>query len=82
MFEQGQGVPKSMIEAARWYQMAAEAGNAAAASHLGRLHETGALGSPNLAAALVWYQRAAAGNDANAQLRLEQMREKLTGQKN
>jgi localization factor PodJL len=59
MFEKGQGVPKNLGEAVRWFRLAAEAGDSTAATHLGWLQETGALGQPDLAAARTWYERGA-----------------------
>ena len=37
MYENGQGVPKDEAEAARWYKMAADQGNATARQNLARL---------------------------------------------
>jgi TPR repeat protein len=45
LYERGNGVPKDMAAAAKWFQKSAAAGNPTAAAHLGRLYRLG-LGVP------------------------------------
>jgi localization factor PodJL len=50
--------------------VAAEQGSASALRALGLLHESGALGKPDIAAARAWHEQAAAAGDAIAQAHL------------
>jgi TPR repeat protein len=55
----GHGVPKDLAEAARWFEMAAREGSAAAQLHLGRAYVGGQGVAVNPAEAVHWYREAA-----------------------
>jgi uncharacterized protein len=56
----GDGVPQDAVQAARWYEMAAKAGDPVAENQIGYFNQTG-IGVPvNLPRAAHWYQLAAA----------------------
>jgi uncharacterized protein len=58
-YEKGIGVPKSYVEAARWYRKAADQGDAAAMKNIGQLYEEG-LGVPeDWMEAARWYGKSA-----------------------
>ena len=67
MFDQGLGVKKSDVEAARWYLMAAKGGDVSAQLKMGTLYEAGAGVAEDLSAASYWYGEASkgAGKDAD-----------------
>jgi len=66
-----EGDPASHEKAARWYRLAAEAGEASAQRALGRALRRGALGlKVDLGAARRWYAAAAEQGDAGAELAL------------
>lgn len=65
------GDPASLENAARWYRLAAEAGEANAQRALGRASKRGALGLPvDLGAAKRWYAAAADQGDSGSELAL------------
>lgn len=80
MYDKGNGVPKDIDEALRWYRMAAEQGNAQAQSYLGDMATIG-VGVPlgvdvyarAMAEAVRWYRKAAAQGYAAAQFKLGEM---------
>ena len=76
MFEQGLGVEKSDVEAARWYLKAARSGDVASQLKIGTLYEAGQGLAVDLGSATYWYGEAAKGsaNDASA---AQQARERL-----
>ncbi len=59
LYENGEGVDQSYLEAARWYREAALMGHAEAQYDLGVLYENGEGLSQDHTAALGWYLRAA-----------------------
>ena len=59
MYHWGNGMPKDLAEAARWYRLAAEQGHTDAQRRLGHMYSKG-LGTPkNDDEALRWYKLAA-----------------------
>jgi Sel1 repeat len=68
MYDRGQGVPQSDVEAARWFRMAAEQGDVTSQSTLGSIYLFGEEGVPqNYAEAKRWSLKAALHGDAHAQ---------------
>lgn len=68
MYEEGEGVPKDMVQALSWYSKAADTGYAIAASYLGALYGAGDVVPKNDSLSWTWYERSAALGDAKAQL--------------
>lgn len=66
----GKGVPKSELEAVRWYKAAADAGYAPAQANLGYCYDTGFGVAVEPAEAVKWYQLAAVQGNAFAQYNL------------
>jgi hypothetical protein len=66
-YRQGNGVPRDLVLARRWAQMAAEAGHAGAMNDLGQMMEAGLGGDGDQAAAAHWYGAAARRGSAEAQ---------------
>jgi hypothetical protein len=66
MYEQGLGVPKSDVEAARWFRAAAERGDVGAQLKIGSLYEQGAGVARDLDSAGFWYGEAAKGGAKDA----------------
>jgi TPR repeat protein/tRNA A-37 threonylcarbamoyl transferase component Bud32 len=70
-YRRGQGVPRDLAEAAKWYRKAAERGDAKSQWELSRLLESGEGGvGKDLAAAVGWTRKAADQGHAGAQNRL------------
>lgn len=71
MYASGRGVPKDDVEAVKWYQKAAEQGNADGQYNLGSMYEQGRGLPTNLTEAVYWYRQASQGGnqDATAALR-------------
>jgi hypothetical protein len=59
MYDSGRCVPQDNVEAAKWYRMAAEQGNAEAQIHLGFLFENGRGVPRDYVLAHMWYDLAA-----------------------
>jgi len=59
MHETGEGVPQDYSEAAKWYRLAGEQGDALAQTRLGFMYEMGKGGSQNFAEAAKWLRLAA-----------------------
>jgi TPR repeat protein len=64
MYQSGQGVPQSDIEALKWYRKAAEKGYAQAQFNLGRMYEKGTGVPRDEAEAAKWYRKAAQQSEA------------------
>ena len=75
MYANGEGVLKDETEAARWYRLAAEQGNAAAQYNLGVMYSNGQGVLKDEAEAARWYRLAAEQGLANAQFILGLMYE-------
>jgi S1-C subfamily serine protease len=75
MYDDGKGLPKNEVEAAKWYRRAAEQGDAFAQKHLGIKYENGEGLPKNEVEAAKWYRRAAEQGDAFAQMLLAAMYE-------
>ena len=74
MYQTGQGVPPDMMEAARWYHMAADQGNAMAQMNLGMMYNFG-MGVPqDYVEAEKWFRPAAEQGITVAQLNLKRTR--------
>jgi localization factor PodJL len=69
-YARGDGVPKDLESAARWYTSAAQAGMAPAQFNLGVLHEEGEGVKQDPRQALLWYIAAAEQGHQEAQFRL------------
>ena len=70
MCASGQGVPKDAAQAAKWFRLAADQGDASAQTSLGTMYASG-LGVPqDYAQAEKWYWLAADQGDAVAQIML------------
>ncbi|WP_277870245.1 tetratricopeptide repeat protein, partial [Vibrio breoganii] len=65
MYQTGTGVIENRKEAVRWYEKAANQGNAFAQGKLGWMYETGTGVIENHKEAVRWYEKAA--NQGNAQ---------------
>ena len=70
LYSEGLGVKKDAVQAAHWFRLSAEQGNAVAALNLGLAYETGAGVGKDLAQAEKWYALAAGKGLAPAQTRL------------
>jgi len=68
--DRGAGVGRNRTEAARWYQKAADAGNADAQFALGNLYTKGDGVPKSEPEAIKWYQKAAAQGHAKARREL------------
>jgi alpha/beta superfamily hydrolase len=66
----GDGVAKDLAEAVRWYQAAAERGNADAQNDLAVMYDAGNGVTEDDAEAVRWYRRAAAAGNPSAQYNL------------
>lgn len=62
-YEEGDGVEQNCVEAARWYRMAAEQGDAISQDSLGQLYYDGRGVEQNYAEAAQWFQKAADQNE-------------------
>ncbi len=69
-YEEGNGVTKDAVEAAKWYGKAAESGYADAQFNLGLCYRDGVGVAKNAAEAVKWFQKAADQNFAEAQYNL------------
>jgi len=69
-YERGQGVAPDLVQANRWYRVAAEAGEVDALYNLGTLHEHANGGLRDAQEALRWFRLAADQRDSQAQLNL------------
>ena len=65
-FEQGDGVTKDYVEAAKWYQKAAEQNYAPAQYNLGVMYQNGGGVTQNVMEAFKWFYLAAAQGNADA----------------
>ena len=75
MYKHGQGVQQDHDEAARWYRLAAEQGNANAQNNLGTMYADGQGVKKDDAEALRWWRKAADQGHAKAQEQLRSMKE-------
>jgi hypothetical protein len=78
MYEQGLGVGKSDVEAARWYRSAAERGDVTSQLKIGSLYQDGTGVAKDLGNASYWYGEAAKGGVDFADV-ARQARERLAG---
>jgi len=69
-YYRGRGVPQNDSEAAKWFRLAADKGNAAARFTLGVMYGEGRGVPQDYAEAARWYRRAAEQGDAQAQYNL------------
>ncbi len=79
MYDLGQGVPKDLVEAVRWYRLSAEQGNAQAQFALAEMYKNGDGVERSLPEALRWYRKAADQGNPGAQLLLGVLYESGTG---
>ncbi|KAF9131463.1 hypothetical protein BGW39_001776 [Mortierella sp. 14UC] len=70
MYELGQGVEPSDVEAVTWYRKAADYGNAEAQFSLGRLYDYGRGIKEDIVDAAQWYRQAAAQGHVDAQVKM------------
>lgn len=73
MYDTGNGVAEDSVEAAKWYQLAADKGYPTALNNLAALYLRGRGVSPDTDRAVALYQRAARGGDPVAQTNLGQL---------
>lgn len=73
MFEEGRGVKKDFIEAAKWFRSAADQGHAEAQCRLGFMHHNGQGVKQNDKEAAKWFQLAADQGHAEALYNPHQM---------
>ena len=66
----GNGVPRDVALAARWYEKAAQSGNSDAQNQIGYFYQTGTGVPVDLVRALHWYQLATASGSAAGKLNL------------
>lgn len=59
MYEKGNGVTKDYVEAARWYEKAAEKGDKSAQFNLGYAYQHGEGVSQDYAKFVLWYKKSA-----------------------
>ena len=69
-YAHGHGVPKDVVQAAKWYRKAADQGNAAAQFNLGVSYHNGEGVEKDVAQAISWYSKAADQGDVKAQFNL------------
>ena len=74
-YEEGEGTPKSIKKAIKWYRLSAEQDLAEAQAALGRIYVTGKDGQRNRAEGVRWYRRAADLGYADAQFALGTLHE-------
>ncbi len=79
MYDLGQGVPKDLAEAVKWYRLSAEQGNAQAQFALAEMYKNGDGVERSLPQALAWYRRSADQGNPGAQLLLGVLYESGTG---
>ena len=70
MYDRGDGVPQSYVQAAKWYRLAAEQGLAEAQFNLGNMYRKGEGVPQDYAGAVKWYRQAAELGLAMAQQNL------------
>ena len=78
MYDNGEGVPQIDTEAARWYRMAAEQGDAWAQFFLGYMYGTGEGIPQDYVQAYAWYNIAAAQGKEKAKKNLKSITKKMT----
>jgi hypothetical protein len=67
LYYNGDGITQDYAEAAKWYQKAAEQGNASAQANLGYMYERGDGVAQDDTVAVKWYRQAAEQGHASAQ---------------
>lgn len=70
IYEEGRGVPKDAIEAAKWYRLAAEQGHAGAQAGLAAMYADGRGVAKDEAEALHWFHKAAEQGHVDALMHL------------
>lgn len=78
LMECGRGVPQNQVEAAKWFLKAAAQGEPLSQYDLGQRYEKGVGVAVDLAESFKWFKLAADQNQADAKLRLEQLRGRLS----
>ena len=78
MYNYGQGVPADFPEAAKWYRLAADQGDAFSQAALGHLYLTGKLGPPDYEQAHVWLKVSIVNGDRDAERDLSKASNELT----
>ena len=73
LYNTGKGVEQDHVEAAKWFRMAAEAGNAMAQYNLGCMYCDGEGVAQDHVEAVKWYRKSAEAGDAKAQYNLGTM---------
>jgi TPR repeat protein len=73
LYDQGLGVTRNRSEAAKWYRLAAEAGESRAQYNLGDLYLRGDGIERDEVAAFAWFQKAALAGHAEARIMLGSM---------
>jgi TPR repeat protein len=78
IYAEGKGVDVNPTEAMKWFQRAAERGFARAQYNLGVMHERGVENRIDLIEAYRWYRIAAAGGDSGAEIRLAEIKGRMS----
>lgn len=78
LYYKGQGVPKDLIEAAKWYRLAAEQGDAKAQVNLGLLYNIGQGVTQNYVEAHMWWNLAAAQGHEAARINRDVVAKEIT----
>ena len=73
MYENGEGVDRSLAEAVEWYRLAAEQGHARGQQYLGTMYEFGEGVEQSLTEAVKWYRLAAEQHNELALDRLKEL---------
>jgi hypothetical protein len=73
LYFSGNGVPKDYVEARKWYEKSAAAGNALAMNNLGFIYENGNGVPVDYAEARKWYEKAAAAGNEVAKANLKKL---------
>ena len=77
----GRGAERNYGEAARWYEKAAEAGDAGAQYIVASMYEQGLGLQADLDQALIWYSAAARQGDVVAELKAREVVERLAAER-
>ena len=79
MYENGDGTAQDYAEAAKWYRMAAEQGNAFGQVNLGDMYEYGKGVARDFAEAARWYRLSAEQGNEDAKEALERLKREHPG---
>jgi TPR repeat protein len=78
MYETGRGLPQDQVQAAQWYRLAAEQGDAVAQYDLGQRYDLGVGVPVDRVEALKWLTLAAEQGQTDAVARRDKIKSKMT----